>query len=577
MKLFKNDLFVSMMLFVLGLLVFSHGLYVHGFEFRDDEIFYYMSTNEMVDSGQYMSPTYFGQDRFQKPILFYWLIVASYKVFGVNWFAARLVAAVFGALTLLVTWWMAKSLFDRRTATLSSLILMTTPLFLRHAKNAVPDMPLNFFIVAAIYFFLRFSQNPSNRLSLLFFISCGLGFMIKGFAAIIVPFLLVVVFSFLMKRASLIKDIKFGRGLLVMLAIILPWFLYMIHIHGSDYLDYMWGHETMGRLMYVEQGHVALEKLKVFLAHLLFYFQIFLQQFMPWSLFGLLGIFYAFRKVTSTQERMPYVFLLVWIFIVYLFFSFMYFSISHYILVLTTPVAILTSRIFLSPLLESSRLDRCTHFVRLYGPLAFFVLMCGGYFFVITFIARASNTYLMLLSVFFISAFIFMIRSRSVYVRSIILAGFLIGVAYQSPYLAQLGLTTHVSLRKFAQSIEPPDNKPFAVGVASHDLHDKEFQVYVPSVKVEKIANDNEEYNVYTMRRFFAKNQRVYCLITEKDYNRYLNNILANFRVIEEEYVLRKRLNLDVGFVKALLQMDRERVYEYFMENVVLVIREENV
>ena len=32
----------------------------------------------MLKTGNYLSPTYFGEDRFQKPILFYWLILAAY-------------------------------------------------------------------------------------------------------------------------------------------------------------------------------------------------------------------------------------------------------------------------------------------------------------------------------------------------------------------------------------------------------------------------------------------------------------------------------------------------------------------
>jgi len=185
MKLSKKHLF-CLLLFFIGLFVYTRGLNNHGFEYRDDEIFYFKSTQEMVNTGNYLSPTYFGEDRFQKPILFYWLIIFSYKIFGLNWFAARFVSSVFAALSICTTFFIAKDLFsNKRIATLSAFILMTIPMFYRHAKNAVPDMALNYFIILAIYCAIRFVQNPQKqKYSILFFLSCGLGFMIKGFAAL---------------------------------------------------------------------------------------------------------------------------------------------------------------------------------------------------------------------------------------------------------------------------------------------------------------------------------------------------------------------------------------------------------
>ena len=91
MALFRKDTVVFLCLFLLSLFVFSRGLNIHGLEYRDDEIFYFQSTQEMLKSGDILSPTYFGEDRFQKPILYYWLVLLSYKLFGIGWFSARFV------------------------------------------------------------------------------------------------------------------------------------------------------------------------------------------------------------------------------------------------------------------------------------------------------------------------------------------------------------------------------------------------------------------------------------------------------------------------------------------------------
>jgi len=348
----RTDIVACLLLFLLGAFVFTRGLSIHGLEYRDDEIFYFTSTQEMLQTGDVLSPTYFGEDRFQKPILYYWLVLLSYKIFGVNWFGARFVAVIFAALSVCVTWLMGKNLFNRRVATLSAVVLMTVPLFFRHAKNVVPDMALNFFIVASMYCAIRFIQcsvgilggelrkgSTSARYSILFFVCCALGFMIKGFIALIVPFLTVVLFSFGNRGSKILSTMRFGRGILIMLLIICPWFLYMIATHGQTYLDYMLVDETKNRLITEGTGNVLLKVVSTFLDHCLFYLNVIGSYFAPWSVFLIAAIPLAFLRVRSKAKTgQGLSLLLIWFFVVFCFFALIYFSINHYMLVLSTPL-----------------------------------------------------------------------------------------------------------------------------------------------------------------------------------------------------------------------------------------------
>ena len=54
-----------------------------------DEAFYAEAGREMVGSGDWITPYYNFETRFQKPILFYWVVSAGYLVAGVNEAAAR--------------------------------------------------------------------------------------------------------------------------------------------------------------------------------------------------------------------------------------------------------------------------------------------------------------------------------------------------------------------------------------------------------------------------------------------------------------------------------------------------------
>jgi len=65
--------------------------------FDRDEPRYAQATREMVASGDWVVPSFNGEPRLHKPVLIYWLMAASYTVFGDNALAARLPSIIAGA------------------------------------------------------------------------------------------------------------------------------------------------------------------------------------------------------------------------------------------------------------------------------------------------------------------------------------------------------------------------------------------------------------------------------------------------------------------------------------------------
>ncbi|HET7288644.1 MAG TPA: hypothetical protein VFI71_14280, partial [Pyrinomonadaceae bacterium] len=61
-----------------------------------DEPRYAQVAREMFLRGDLVTPTLGGHTWFEKPALLYWLMIASYKIFGVSEFSARLGPAVCG-------------------------------------------------------------------------------------------------------------------------------------------------------------------------------------------------------------------------------------------------------------------------------------------------------------------------------------------------------------------------------------------------------------------------------------------------------------------------------------------------
>ncbi|MEC4679521.1 MAG: glycosyltransferase family 39 protein, partial [Nitrospirota bacterium] len=96
-------------LLVLGLWLFGleggwlSGLDIGGLGLTDrDEGSNAEAAREMLETGEWISPTLNYEPRFAKPAFVYWLISGSYSLFGINEFAARFPSALSGLCVLLL-------------------------------------------------------------------------------------------------------------------------------------------------------------------------------------------------------------------------------------------------------------------------------------------------------------------------------------------------------------------------------------------------------------------------------------------------------------------------------------------
>ena len=124
---------------------------------------YALTAKEMVLSGDWISPQIYGNYWYDKPVFFYWLTAAGFKIFGFNEFAARFFPALFGMAGLGLLFYAAKKLYGEKTAFWSGVILMTSTEFFLISKSVITDSTLFFFFsMALVFFYLGYSTQQKN-------------------------------------------------------------------------------------------------------------------------------------------------------------------------------------------------------------------------------------------------------------------------------------------------------------------------------------------------------------------------------------------------------------------------------
>ena len=114
---------------------------------------------EMLDRGDLVVPTFNQELRAHKPVLTYWLMIASYSVWGIDEFGARFFSALLGVGTVLLTYHIARMLYTANAGFWAAIVLATSLMFGVSSRAATPDASLIFTCTLALFFFVRASTR----------------------------------------------------------------------------------------------------------------------------------------------------------------------------------------------------------------------------------------------------------------------------------------------------------------------------------------------------------------------------------------------------------------------------------
>ena len=296
---------------------------------------------EMLERGDWISPTLNGEPRFAKPVFTYWLIGASYFVFGVNEFAARFPSALFGTLLILMQYWFLSRVVTVNLAWWSALCLLLNLEMLAIGRMVLTDMVLIFFTTLTLFsFWIAFSgERREKRWYLVCYIAMAGAMLTKGPVGVIVPLLVVLVFVLLTQNLrKVIREAHPFAGVLLFLCLALPWYGAMLMIHGDAYLESAQAN-TLGRYSNVIGGHGGT---------ILFYIPVLLLGFLPWSGFLPLALRdavsdFKVHRMAGGRGQSLFIFAACWFTAVFFFFTLSATRLPHYIAPLFPAAAILVA------------------------------------------------------------------------------------------------------------------------------------------------------------------------------------------------------------------------------------------
>lgn len=169
---------------------------------------YALTAKEMLASGDYFSPRIFGNYWYDKPIFFYWELIAAFKLFGISDFAARFFPALFGIAGVLLAYAFTARLYDKKTGFFTGLILMTTVEYFYLSKAVITDMTLFVFYSACLMaFYIAYSEKkPAFYYAAYAF--AGLSVLTKGPIGLLQPGLIILLFLLWRRDLKALLHIK---------------------------------------------------------------------------------------------------------------------------------------------------------------------------------------------------------------------------------------------------------------------------------------------------------------------------------------------------------------------------------
>ena len=260
---------------------------------------YALTAKEMVLSGDWISPQIYGEYWYDKPALVYWLLSASYTVFGFSNFAARLPAVLAGALAVMLLCWYGGRILKDRILGMWAAAFLGTALEVWIISHAVitDSLLLLFTIPTLCSAYIGITEKKWMHITIAW-AAAGLACLTKGPVGLVLPGMILFLWCLSRKSPGDVARLFFPTGIVAFLLIAGPWYMAMYDIHGQLFIDRFIGLHNVTRALSAEHPQDN---------YFFYYLLVFPLSILPWT--GL--SFYSMAKQWKTQSSL-YHFLMLW-------------------------------------------------------------------------------------------------------------------------------------------------------------------------------------------------------------------------------------------------------------------------
>ncbi|NET10122.1 MAG: glycosyltransferase family 39 protein [Symploca sp. SIO2B6] len=342
------------------------------------------AARQMTVTGDWITPYFNGETRFDKPPLIYWCMAIAYHTIGVNEWAARLPSAL-AAIALTAFGFYVLRTFGTLDPNPNPNFSSLTPAPERDqsqrnptsdprwiaawigsgaialnfqtiawGRSGVSDMLLTACISGALFaFFCGYAQphqpTTQRRWYLSLYIFAALAVLTKGPVGIVIPGMIIGAFLlYIGQFRAVLRELQLLWGSVVFLLLTVPWYVAVTMVHGRTYLDDFFGYHNVERFTKVVNNHSA---------PWYFYFLVVFVGFVPWSMYlpmaiARLQLWHRSHWQQQPRQAQLGLFAAIWFGVIFVFFTIATTKLPSYTLPLLPAASVLVA------LLWSDRLVR---------------------------------------------------------------------------------------------------------------------------------------------------------------------------------------------------------------------------
>ncbi|MBI4290646.1 MAG: glycosyltransferase family 39 protein [Betaproteobacteria bacterium] len=305
---------------------------------RPDEGRYAEIAREMVVSGDWLTPRLNGYKYFEKPVLQYWATAASFSLFGLADWSARLWPALTGFLGIVLVFLGGNQLFRPPAGLFAAAALAGSAIYVMMGHMLTLDMGVSFFLsasVLAVAIAQLDTSTPDRRRNwmLAAWGLAALAVLSKGLIGIVLPAGAVALYVLLQRDWRLLTRLELAAGGALFLAITAPWFV-QVSRANPEFLRFFFVYEHFER--FLTEAHGRYQPLWYFVPVLLV-------GLLPWTISLFPAIVNGWHSGGRARFR-PARFLLLWAAVVFAFFSISSSKLPSYILPMFPALALLIGR-----------------------------------------------------------------------------------------------------------------------------------------------------------------------------------------------------------------------------------------